>query len=70
MRVHRSSGDNEMSSESQISRRELVTNLGAGIAGAAIASGVPDAQAQTSTGNAAAPFVDPTSKYPKPPYPG
>ena len=59
-----------MNSDNQISRRELVTNLGAGIAGAAIASGVPNAQAQTSTGNTAAPFVDPTSKYPKPPYPG
>ena len=59
-----------MSSDNQISRRDLVTNLGAGIAGAAIVASVPNAQAQTSTGNAAAPFVDPTSKYPKPSYPG
>jgi NAD(P)-dependent dehydrogenase (short-subunit alcohol dehydrogenase family) len=59
-----------MSSENLISRRNLVTNLGAGIAGAAITAAVPAAQAQTSTGITAAPFVDPTSKYPKPPYPG
>jgi hypothetical protein len=59
-----------MSSENPISRRDLVTHLGAGIAGAAITAAVPAAQAQTTTGNIAAPFVDPTSKYPKPPYPG
>ena len=59
-----------MSSENPISRRDLVTNLGAGIAGVALSAAVPAAQAQTSTNGTAAPFVDPTSKYPKPPYPG
>src|ERR1700722_13931977 len=59
-----------MSSDNPFSRRDLVTHLGAGIAGAAISASVPSAQAQTTTGNTSAPFVDPTSKYPKPPYPG
>lgn len=59
-----------MSSENPISRRDLVTNLGAGIAGVALSAAVPAAQAQTTTKGTAAPFVDPTSKYPKPPYPG
>jgi NADP-dependent 3-hydroxy acid dehydrogenase YdfG len=59
-----------MSSDNPISRRDLVTHLGAGIVGAAITAAVPNAQAQTAVGNTAAPFVDPTSKYPKPPYPG
>ena len=58
-----------MNAENRISRRDLVTNLGAGIAGAAITSAVPSAQAQTPNGSTVAPFVDPTSKYPKPPYP-
>jgi len=59
-----------MSLENQISRRELVTNLTAGIAGAAMTAAVPAAQAQAQSGSTAAPFVDPTAKYPKPPYPG
>jgi hypothetical protein len=59
-----------MSSDNPISRRDLVTHLGAGIACAAITVAVPNAQAQTAAGNTAAPFVDPTTKYPKPPYPG
>lgn len=58
------------SEDSTISRRRLVTNLGAGIAGAAFTAAVPSAQAQSSGGPSAAPFVDPTAKYPKPPYPG
>ncbi len=59
-----------MSFENPISRRHLVTNLGAGLAGAAISAAIPAAQAQTSSSATAAPFVDPVSKYPKPPYPG
>jgi NAD(P)-dependent dehydrogenase (short-subunit alcohol dehydrogenase family) len=59
-----------MGSESSISRRDLVTHLGAGIAGAAITAVAPAAQAQTTNHSTAAPFVDPTAKYPKPPYPG
>jgi len=63
-----------MSSEKPISRREAVTNVGAGLAGAAFSAAVPQANAQTSNtaqtsngGPTVAPFVDPTSKYPKPP---
>ena len=56
-------------SQNPLSRRRLVTGLSAGIAGAALTGGVPRAEAQTQ-GTTAAPFVDPTSKYPKPPYPG
>jgi NAD(P)-dependent dehydrogenase (short-subunit alcohol dehydrogenase family) len=59
-----------MSSDNKISRRNLVTNLGAGMAGAAITAAVPAAATQQSSQPTAAPFVDPTTKYPKPPYPG
>ncbi|WP_183787699.1 SDR family oxidoreductase [Tunturiibacter gelidoferens] len=59
-----------MSSANPISRRDLVANLGTGIAAATVAAAVPSAQAQTTAVSTAAPFVDPTSKYPKPPYPG
>jgi NAD(P)-dependent dehydrogenase (short-subunit alcohol dehydrogenase family) len=52
-----------------ISRRTLVTRLGAGVTGAAITAAVP-AASQTSTIGTSAPFADPTTKYPKPPYPG
>lgn len=59
-----------MSSANPISRRDLVANLGTGVAAATVAAAVSTAQAQTTAVNIAAPFVDPTSKYPKPPYPG
>lgn len=59
-----------MSSENIVSRRKLVTNLGTGLAGAALTAAVPVAAAQTARSSTAAPFVDPTTKYPKPPYPG
>jgi NAD(P)-dependent dehydrogenase (short-subunit alcohol dehydrogenase family) len=59
-----------MSSSNAITRRNLVTQLSAGLAGAAIAGAVPAAEAQTRGGSTAAPFIDPTTKYPKPPYPG
>jgi NAD(P)-dependent dehydrogenase (short-subunit alcohol dehydrogenase family) len=52
-----------------LSRRDLVTHLGAGIAGAALTAATP-AAAQTAGSPTAAPFVNPVSKYPKPPYPG
>ena len=52
-----------------ISRRDLVTHLGAGIAGAALTAAAP-AAAQAPAGQTAAPFVNPDSKYPRPPYPG
>ncbi|HEV2645237.1 MAG TPA: SDR family oxidoreductase [Acidobacteriaceae bacterium] len=58
--------------DNAISRRDLMTKLGAGIAGAAVGSAMTEgAEAQgagQSGANNAAPFVDPTSKYPKPPY--
>jgi NAD(P)-dependent dehydrogenase (short-subunit alcohol dehydrogenase family) len=55
--------------QNSISRRALVTRLGAGITGAAIVAAVP-VEGQSSNSDSAAPFVDPTAKYPKPPYPG
>ena len=50
------------------SRRDLVTHLGAGIAGATVATAVPALAQNTDRESMTAPFVDPTSKYPKPPY--
>lgn len=58
------------SSHKSISRRDVMTHLGAGVAGAALTAAIPAAKAETTTGSTAAPFVDPTTKYPKPPYPG
>jgi hypothetical protein len=52
-----------------ISRRDVVTHLGATVAGVAVGAAVPAANAQTSIGPTAAPFTDPTIKYPTPPYP-
>ena len=46
-----------------------MTRLGAGVTGAAITAALP-AQGQTAKAGSEAPFVDPTTKYPKPPYPG
>jgi NAD(P)-dependent dehydrogenase (short-subunit alcohol dehydrogenase family) len=46
-----------------------MTRMGAGITGAAIAAAIPG-EGQASSGGTAAPFVDPTMKYPKPPYAG
>ncbi len=57
------------SKNNPISRRNLVTHLGAGIAGAALTNSLT-AEAQAANGSTAAPFTDPKSKYPKPPYPG
>lgn len=60
-----------MSSEDNpISRRDVVTHLGATVGGVALAATLPAANAQTSIGFTAAPFTDPTTKYPKPLYPG
>ncbi|MGI4831548.1 MAG: SDR family oxidoreductase [Janthinobacterium lividum] len=52
------------SSNSTISRRKLVSTLGAGLAAAAIP---PVAHAQ-SVASTAQPVADPTTKHPKPPY--
>jgi hypothetical protein len=59
-----------MSPENPFSRRDLVSHLGVGIAAAALTAAVPSAHAQGTTSGTVAPFVDPTAKYPKPPYPG
>jgi NAD(P)-dependent dehydrogenase (short-subunit alcohol dehydrogenase family) len=63
-------GELEMGGNNSVSRREVMARLGVGLAGAAIGSSTaPAAEAQSeSCGNTAAPMVDPTTKYPKPPY--
>jgi NAD(P)-dependent dehydrogenase (short-subunit alcohol dehydrogenase family) len=56
------------SNKSTLSRRDLVAHLGAGIAGAAVVAAVParaESKQNEDTGSA---FVDPTKKYPTPPY--
>jgi hypothetical protein len=52
-----------MRSENAILRRALVASFGAGVAGVTFTAAVP-AIAQTTKGSTAAPFVDPTTKYP------
>jgi NAD(P)-dependent dehydrogenase (short-subunit alcohol dehydrogenase family) len=52
-----------------ISRRTMVTHLGAGITGAVLTATIP-IEAEASDHSTAAPFIGPMSKYPKPPYPG
>ena len=56
-----------MSSNKSISRREAMHFLGAGVAGSALTPGI--AKTPDTNGPTGAPFVDPISKYPKPPYP-
>jgi hypothetical protein len=59
-----------MSMDAKVSRRNVMAKLGAGIAGVAVGSGTR-AVAQGENGartNTSAPFVDPTTKYPKPLY--
>ena len=53
--------------EKQISRRQLVGGLGAGLATVAAAS--TPAFSQSAPGSTAQPLQDPTTKYAKPPYP-
>ena len=55
--------------KNSMSRRDLATHLAASFAGAALTAALPSAQAQSAS-STSAPFVDPTTKYPKPPYPG
>src|ERR1700749_4922528 len=56
------------SENNKVSRRHLVTHLGAGIAGATMTTAVPALSQAPNRESTAAPFVDPTAKYPKPPY--
>lgn len=60
-----------MSHGPAVSRRKLVTTLGAGLAGAAVGGTTAAGQSPDSnTGNSTAqPVQDPTTKYPRPPYP-
>jgi NAD(P)-dependent dehydrogenase (short-subunit alcohol dehydrogenase family) len=57
-----------MSETPTFSRRAMVGGLGASLATAAVAA--TPAEAKMKTTPTAAPFQDPTDKYPKPPYPG
>ncbi|HEY4049164.1 MAG TPA: hypothetical protein VGM27_20070 [Acidobacteriaceae bacterium] len=53
------------SDHNSISRRAMMTQFGAGITGIAMTSSL-SAESQMSGSGTAAPFVDPTAKYPKP----
>ena len=53
--------------DKQISRRQIVTGIGAGLATVAAAT-APAFGQSTPSGSTAQPVQDPTSKYPKPPY--
>jgi len=56
------------SEKNKVSRRDLMTHLGAGIAGVTMTTAVPALSQAPNRESTAAPFVDPTAKYPKPPY--
>src|SRR6201995_73393 len=51
-----------------MSRRNMITHLSAGLAGATVAASVPSLAQAQDNGSSAAAFIDPTTKYPKPPY--
>jgi NAD(P)-dependent dehydrogenase (short-subunit alcohol dehydrogenase family) len=55
-----------MREDAKVSRRKLVSTLGAGLAGAAIGG---SAGAQEPGSSTAQPMIDPRTKYPRPPYP-
>ena len=58
-----------MSMDAKVSRRDVMAKMGAGIAGVAVGAGArAEAQIDGTKANTSAPFVDPTTKYPKPPY--
>ena len=57
-----------MSDPKSFSRRDAVRTMAAGLGAATVASGAPAATAGASA--TAAPLVDPTTKYPKPPFKG
>lgn len=59
-----------MNGKQPFSRRDIVRLLGTGVAGAALVEGTSGAESRPSVNSTSAPFTDPTSKYPKPPYPG
>ncbi|GAB4022609.1 SDR family oxidoreductase [Spirosoma koreense] len=58
-----------MSTENQLSRRQLIGGIGSGLAASMMAAPTFAASApEPSVSNAPAVLVDPTSKYPKPPF--
>jgi NAD(P)-dependent dehydrogenase (short-subunit alcohol dehydrogenase family) len=57
------------SEEAGISRRKIVGGAGLGLATAAVTAGTAAAQGGGGGAPTAAPFEDPTTKYPRPPYP-
>ncbi|MDO7885620.1 SDR family oxidoreductase [Hymenobacter cheonanensis] len=59
-----------MDKENNMSRRQILGGLGASLAAAAVAPILPAEGAPTSTNAAPAALVDPTTKYPKPPFQG
>ncbi|MBV8207443.1 MAG: SDR family oxidoreductase [Acidobacteria bacterium] len=58
-----------MNPDGPLSRRKLVRLIGVGITGAALTDSLPAEQDGSRSASNGAPFVDPTSKYPRPPYP-
>ncbi|GAB3641203.1 SDR family oxidoreductase [Spirosoma arcticum] len=58
-----------MNNENQLSRRQLIGGIGSGLAATVMAAPVFAAsEGQASNAGAPAPLVDPTTKYPKPPF--
>jgi NAD(P)-dependent dehydrogenase (short-subunit alcohol dehydrogenase family) len=54
--------------DKQLSRRQIVGGIGAGLATLAATTGPAFAQSPTPAGSTAQPVQDPTTKYPKPPF--
>ncbi|GAB3881882.1 SDR family oxidoreductase [Spirosoma agri] len=55
--------------ENQLSRRQIIGGIGSSLAATVIAPAVfANSENQTTTGTAPAALVDPTTKYPKPPF--
>ena len=58
-----------MNNENQLSRRQLIGGIGSGLAATVMATPVFAAsEGQATNAAAPAPLVDPTTKYPKPPF--
>ena len=58
-----------MSNENQFTRRQIIGGIGSGLAATVMAPSVlANAEPHVTTAAAPAPLVDPTTKYPKPPF--
>lgn len=58
-----------MIKENQLSRRQLIGGIGSGLAATVLAPAVlANSESQVAESAAPAPLVDPTTKYPKPPF--